>query len=381
MHPLEPIMQELAIPVWAVGSASAMPELQAIYADRLQRNIYPAFAAPATTMRWDPRAYLPEAKSTIVIAVPYNVEPPPSIQASNRIQGQLARYAWGEDYHRVLHGKLELLGKRLATAFKATVWRAAVDSAPLSDRQLAVKNGMAAFGWNSCVFSRDYGSWIVLGSLLIDIELPHTETTSISMQCGPQCGACLKACPTGALEAPYTLNPYICLAYLTQASGVFPRDYRHLLGETIWGCDICQTVCPMNEQRQSLPAPYFGIPRYASLDLAEVLAWTKTEFDDKLGRSAAGWRGKTVLQRNAALALGNSKQAAAVQIVLNVLQNHGSGVVRASALWALMQLDPSLGYSWSQRCLAKDSDPTVQDEAEYWRQKMSKPNDFESHQP
>lgn len=368
MHPLTPIMEKLAIPVWGVGPVTSLPELQEIYAKRVHHQRYPSFAPAPTAERWNPQLLLPDAVSVIVIAVPYYDKEPGGGQCPPEYEGGLARYAWGEDYHAVLHRKLESLGHELAASWGATVWRAAVDSAPLADRQLAVHYGMAAFGWNSCVFTKQYGSWVVLGSLLVDTALPPTAALAPDMPCGSPCRACLQACPTGALIEPYVLDPGRCLAYLTQAAGVFPREFRSRMGAAIWGCDICQSVCPVNQRASASPLSYFGAPEHRSLDLSQILSWTKQDFQAVLGRSAAAWRGRTVLQRNAALALGNIGSKTALPVLEKTLQHHGSAVVRASALWSLNRLDPRGTRSLNQVTWEKDADPIVKEEAAFWLQ-------------
>jgi len=366
VHPAADIMAEVDIPLWAVIRPRVLEHLPAIYRRREQDNTYPALAHTPSSQRWNPAQHLSGVQSILVAALPYN---PTGWIDNGRtpLSGTVSRYAWGRDYHSVLEEKLQQAADLLQSKVGVGRWFAAVDKTPLPDRELAVEARLGCFGWNSCVYCPPFGSRVVLGSLSIDKKLPvHTPPQKPSGDCGVSCSACMQSCPTGAIREPYYINPYICLAYLTQASGVFPRLYRPLLGQRIWGCDTCQDVCPMNQRAEPAQKEYFAPLQYRSLPLPEVLQWSHADFRAKLGKTALGWRGKNILQRNAALALGNSGSSEALPPLQDTVERHGSAVVRASALWAMGRLQPASARRRALQLCGSDIDPIIRQEAQYW---------------
>ena len=185
-----------------------------------------------------------------------------------------------------------------------------VDTGPLPE-ELARRAGLGWIGKNTALINDVYGSWIFLGGMVMNREL---ETDSpVEADCG-ECDRCLKACPAGAIEKPYLVNPHRCLSYLTQKKGFLAPAERVLLGNRLYGCDTCQEVCPKNAQVKRASLPDFSPPGEESLSLEELLCLTGKEFTDRFGHSAAAWRGKTTLQRNAIIALGNSGDPAVISL-------------------------------------------------------------------
>jgi len=290
-----------------------------------RRQELPPFLPP----RWgqSPTQLLPDARSVVAIAIPYlrSAPAPP-----DNLHGVLARYAWIEDYHLLLQEKLGQLANFLRKE-RGGNFIISADTGPIIDRFAAYSAGLGWYGLNHSLFVPGRGSWIVLGEILTDIELePDPPLNSRCLECR----RCLKACPTGALTLS-GLDYGRCISYLTQMKGMVPRELRPWMGRALGGCDRCQEVCPHNQgvptvEGEILPGAPYPV-------LAEVLAMDKKEWTAGLGRSAVGWRGLTIFQRNAVIALGNSKDPEAIAPLADALHNPRPGV-RAHAVWALGQM-------------------------------------------
>jgi epoxyqueuosine reductase len=265
------------------------------------------------TRRADVRQWMPSAQSVIVVACLYNTERPYSTEVADPGVALIARYAWGDDYHRVMTERINLLmdWMRAATseAFDA---RVSVDTAPVQERAYAQRAGIGWIGKNTCVINPDVGSWILLGELITSLPLEPDEPGLD--QCGT-CTLCLDACPTHAIVEPHVLDARLCLSYLSiEIKGSIPIEQRAGLGAHVFGCDICQDVCPYN-----LRAPVAAGPEWAprtSLDqprLAELWSQSDQELAGGIEGTALMRRGVAGLRRNLALALGNSGDAASTR--------------------------------------------------------------------
>jgi epoxyqueuosine reductase len=281
---------------------------------------------------------MPEARTIVSLGISYLSDQPGQQSEAGTPRGKVARYAWGLDYHEVFKDKLWALHayvqERLSRKVEA---RALVDTARIVDRAVAQRAGLGWYGKNTNLLNRERGSWILLGELLLDVELPPDEP--VRTHCG-SCTACMPACPTGALIAPGVLDNNRCISYLTiELKGPIPREMRPLIGDWVFGCDICQDVCPVN--RKAVPgnhpefAPEMGIG--SSPSLIELLDMSEGEFKERFRKSPvkrAKWAG---LRRNAAVALGNVGDPAAVPALVRAL--HGEpALVRGHAAWALGRL-------------------------------------------
>ena len=261
--------------------------------------------------RSDVRAVLPEARSVIMLGTIYNADRPYSTEVPDADAAAIARYAWGDDYHEVIGGRMtELLAvlEQLAGPFRA---KAYVDTGPVQERVYAQYAGLGWIGKNTCLINREIGSWLFLGEIICTLRLePDTQGLE---QCG-SCTRCLEACPTGALVEPGVLDSNRCLSYLTiELRSAIPEARRASIGGHIYGCDICQEVCPYNR-----PAPHSGDapwqPR-GGLDLPRMVdLWRRSDRDLRsLVKGSAMTRAKLVgLRRNLAVAIGNSGEAEAL---------------------------------------------------------------------
>lgn len=323
--------------------------------------------------RADPRALLTEAKTVIVVGLPYGPSPAEQLVALRRSatadqtmprRGTIAGYAVGADYHLVLREKLARLADACAVAIgRPVLARACVDTAPLLEREAARRAGLGFIGKNTMLIAPRAGSRLLIGELLIDAALPPGDETEPG--CG-RCTACLDACPTAAFIGPYVLDARRCISYLTiELKGTIPKALRRAIGTRVFGCDICQDVCPYNASAHAPdPAPEFE-PReeLTEPDLVALLELGSAAYR-KLVRGTALRRVSRIrLARNAAVALGNAGDPSAVPALSRVLRSHSSALVRAHAAWALGELGGELAVSALADAITSDSDETVRREA------------------
>jgi epoxyqueuosine reductase len=285
-------------------------------------------------LRINPAELLPDARSAVVVGL--NYAPAELPETDYRI----ARYALGDDYHQVIRAKLETLLSAIQ-AVAPDVWgRICVDSAPVLERDLAWLAGLGWYGKNTCLINTQRGSYFFLGVLLLTLELEYD--TPAEGGCGT-CRLCLDACPTGALTEPYVLDARKCISYLTiELRDSIPESYRAPMGEWLFGCDICQEVCPFNRPRahQPLRAQPTQEPRLKPRPLPrlhDILTMDESQFADRFRSSAikrAKWRG---LIRNALIVAGNKGDPTLRPLIERYCQHHDP-VLRETAQWALARL-------------------------------------------
>lgn len=265
--------------------------------------------------RVDVRRWLPSARSVVVVACFYHTDRPHSTEVSDPGVAKLSRYCWGDDYHDVLGGRLEALLTWMrdasADAFEA---RIGVDDVPIQERVYAARAGLGWVGRNTCVINPDLGSWFVLGEIVTSLELEPDRP--VFDQCGT-CRLCLEACPTGALVEPGMLDARRCLSYLTiEIRKSIPVESRPDLGSHVFGCDICQDVCPYNATARSAADPVWQ-PR-AGLDQPRLVdLWRASDvgLGARIEGTALRRRGVGGLRRNIAVALGNGGLRDAVDVL------------------------------------------------------------------
>jgi len=248
--------------------------------------------------------------------------------------GYVSRYALGRDYHKVLRKALARLAAELAGSIGPFGYRVCVDSAPVLEKALAREAGLGWIGKHTNLLARDAGSWFFLGEILTDLPLPADRAASA--HCGT-CTACLTACPTAAIVAPYRLDARRCISYLTiELAGSIPPPLRPAIGNRIYGCDDCQLVCPWNKFARAASNPDFKVRHgLDSPRLTELFAWTAAEFDQRMRGSAIYRLGYERWSRNIAVALGNAPAAADVIEALERRRNDPSALVREHVEWAL----------------------------------------------
>jgi epoxyqueuosine reductase len=301
-----------------------------------------AYLAREPERRRDPRVLLSGAHSIVIVAVSYDTLAVPSDILNDPSRGRIARYAWGADYHDVLTPRLRQLGEWISHTS-----RAYVDTGAILERAWAERAGLGFVGKNTCLIHRERGSYLFLGAVLVGEGITDIPASAIhkKAQCGcGNCTRCLVACPTQALVAPYQLDARRCISYLTiEQKGAIPTELRALMGNWIFGCDVCQDVCPY-VRRYSAPTAErafypFDVNR-AAPRLLDVLNWTRDEFnmrykDAPLKR--AKWRG---IMRNACVAAGNWGDASALP-ALRMLAECDEPLVRDHAQWAVRRIADS----------------------------------------
>ncbi|HEY2807492.1 MAG TPA: tRNA epoxyqueuosine(34) reductase QueG [Steroidobacteraceae bacterium] len=248
----------------------------------------------------------------------------------------VSRYALGRDYHKVMRRALAQLATSLARRLGPFGYRVCVDTAPVLERALARDAGLGWIGKHTNLIAREAGSWFFLGEILTDLPLP--TDTAASAHCGT-CSACLPACPTGAIVAPYRLDARRCISYLTiEHHSAIPVELRPAIGNRIYGCDDCQLVCPWNKFAQAAADPDFKVRH--GLDAASLPAlfgWSESQFEERMRGSAIYRIGYERWSRNIAVALGNAPPTAEVMSALNQRKEDGSALVREHVHWALTQ--------------------------------------------
>lgn len=292
-------------------------------------------------LRLDPRGLLPGAKSALVVGLRYEPVAGSSPPPAESIWPMVARYARGRDYHRVLKERLAKVAAELGSLFPGVATRVCVDTAPLLERELAVRAGLGATGKNGLVLNPQFGSWFLLGELLTTLDL--APDIALADLCG-ECRRCLDACPTGALPEPYRVDARRCLSYWTiEHRGEIAEELRPHLAEHLFGCDVCQEVCPWN-QRQLPPAdePEMRLAGMRTeLDLAGLLGISAAEYRRELRGTAMERARREGLRRNAAYALAGSDVPGRAEALARAEADGGSATVAAAARWARTRLEPA----------------------------------------
>jgi len=301
--------------------------------------------------RADPACLWPDAKSVIVLGLNYGPDSDPLALLAAKDKATISVYAQGDDYHDVVKKKLKAIGGFIAQHFKADV-KVFVDTAPVMEKPLAARAGLGWQGKHTNLVSREYGSWLFLGSVFTTLALEPDDPEED--HCGT-CHNCLDACPTKAFPAPYRLDARRCISYLTiENKGPIPREFREAMGNRIYGCDDCLAVCPWNKfasiaqenrlhARDGLRAP----------GLAELAALDDAGFRTLFARSPVKRIGRARFLRNVLTAIGNSGDTALIPAARGLLQDE-SALVRGAAVWALSCLLPREEFSQLRNANERD---------------------------
>jgi len=316
------------------------------------------YMARGEAARADPRVHLPRARSALVVAINYDGTQP---------SGPIARYARGDDYHDVLLAKLHDLTSWLSRDVGKDVWsHAYVDTGPFLEREVARQAGLGWFGKNTNLLHPQLGSFFLLGTLFTDLDLAP-DAPFEGEHCGT-CTRCLDACPTGAFVAPYVLDARRCISYLTiELHGPIPAELREAMGSLVFGCDICQEVCPWNVKFSRAAAHDALAPRAENSepDLTELLLLSEEQFRSRFPRSPVRRAKRRGLARNAAIALGNRRDPRDVPALSQALERDPDPIVRGHAAWALGRFGGnSDAYRALQRALENEEDSSARAEIE-----------------
>jgi epoxyqueuosine reductase len=341
-------------PAVSPAGASRLEEwLAAGYAGQMQ------YLADRLQAYSHPRSVLDGAKSIVALAMNYRTAEPAQPQAG---EGRVSRYAWGDaDYHDVIRERLNQLATFVKEREPASQVRGVVDTAPLLEREYAQLAGLGWIGKNTLLLNRNEGSWFFLSALLTDIALEY-DAANESDHCGT-CRACLDACPTNAFPQPYVLDASRCISYLTiELRDAIPMELRDGLGEWVFGCDVCQDVCPWNSKAPRSRQMEFT-PRHDSnpMDLIALFELDDVAFRERF-RHTPLWRPKRRgLLRNAAIVLGNGPTYAAVPALVRGL-NDVEPLVRGACAWALGRHADAQAREALERRLEVETDEQVRGE-------------------
>jgi len=308
----------------------------------------------------DPETLLPGARSIICLGLSYldELREDPSTG-----RGKVARYALVKDYHRAMKRRMKAFVRRLEERLESPIdakWY--VDDGPMLDRAAAARSGLGWFGKSTNILTGSHGSWILLGQVITNLELEPDQP--LKKTCGA-CVRCIDDCPTGAIMAPYVVDNARCISYQTiENRGAIPLEMRPLIGDWVFGCDICQDVCPVNRKAST---PLQPIPRAEAvestgrLDLAELLELSEQEFRSRFQGTSIMRAKRVGLQKNACVALGNSRDKAGVPTLVSALTGD-EPLVRGHAAWALGQIATADAVADLERASKSETDPYVVEE-------------------
>ncbi|GCE17912.1 tRNA epoxyqueuosine(34) reductase QueG [Dictyobacter kobayashii] len=388
-----------------ITSAAAFPEAKQVIQERIGRGLMdglPWFTSERAEISCHPDALLPEAQSIITLALCYLTEQPVEADET-KPHGRISRYAWGDDYHDIIKPRLQQFANWLKD-YARDEWdqdietRLFVDTGRMVDRAVAQRAGLGWYGKNTNILTKGWGSWVFLAEIVTNLPLQPDE--ALKANCG-SCEICLHACPTGALPNPYELDSPKCISFLTiELRGSIPLEMRPLMGNLIFGCDICQEVCPVNkvaEKRLGLRdihgkpiVPLQSIQKRteqvadsnankvfrpqiefqahpavgSTPELIPLLSLTEEEFRERFRRSPIKRTKRRGLLRNVCVALGNSKDPQAIPALEKALHDE-EALIRGHAAWALGSIGGSSAVQALQEALTTEEDVEVQKEIKY----------------
>jgi len=384
----------LGFDIVRITGAREFPEVERVIKERIAQGLMdglPWFTAERAEVSCHPDALLPEARSIIALALFYLTEQPDELQ-DGVPRGRISRYAWGDDYHEIIKLKLQQFAAWLRAyardEVKEVETRLFVDTGRLVDRAVAQRAGLGWYGKNTNILTKGWGSWIFLAEIVSNLPLGGDAgklyDPPSKANCG-RCEICLHACPTAALPAPYVLDNTRCISYLTiELRGSIPLELRPLMGNLIFGCDICQQVCPVNiviERRLGLRKdggvstssslhPVTFHPRQefrsregigSSPELIPLLSLTEEQFRERFRLSPIRRARRRGLLRNVCVALGNIGDPQAVPALIGALYDH-EPLVRGHAAWALGRIGGEQAKKALEKAAAGEDNQEVKKE-------------------
>ncbi len=363
-----------------VTSAEPFPATEATLKQRIGDGLFTGldwFTAARAEVSCDPRALHPAARSVISLATFYLTDAPRDLTVPGEPHGRVSCYAWGDDYHEVIRRRLDQLAELVRSLAPAGDDKTLVfvDTGRMVDRAVAERSGLGWFGKNTMILTKGWGSWVFLAEIVTSLDLE--PDAPLATNCGA-CDACLRACPTGALVAPYVLDNRRCISYLTiELRGSIPIELRPLIGSHIFGCDICQEVCPVNHVAERRLRVASGPSRRgerlefrpranagSSPALLPLLALDDAQFRERFRGSPITRAKRRGLLRNVCVALGNIGDPVAVPALSEALHD-AEPLVRGHAAWALGRIGGHDAALALDAALAHEADDTVQSEICY----------------
>ncbi|MED3877206.1 tRNA epoxyqueuosine(34) reductase QueG [Lysinibacillus capsici] len=353
----------MSIGVDKIGFTTAAPftELKNRLRRQQELGYQSGFEESDIQKRTEPLQLLDEAESIVAIAVAYpsRMQNAPIGKRGAR-RGIFCRASWGVDYHTALRERLKLLSTWLEEHVKGVRIESMVDTGALVDRAVAERAGIGWSGKNCSIITPEFGSYVYLGELITNI--PFAPDKPMEDECG-DCRLCLDVCPTGALIQGGQLDAQRCIAFLTQTKGTLPDEFRSHIGNRLYGCDTCQTVCPKNKGKINwIHEEFIPDPELAKPLLTPLLTITNREFKGRFGHVSGSWRGKKPIQRNAILALAHFKEEAAIPDLIALLHKDDRPVIRGTAAWALGKIGGDTAQTALHEAEAREQDEEVRSE-------------------
>lgn len=350
--------KEIGIDKIGFTSASTFDELRNRLIQQQALNYQSGFEESDIEKRVRPELIFKDPQSIISIALAYpsKLKDAPKSKKGER-RGIFCRASWGTDYHVVLREKLQLLEAFLKEKVPGVKTKSMVDTGELSDRAVAERAGIGWSGKNTSIITPEFGSYVYLGDMITN--LPFEPDQPMEDQCG-SCNQCVEVCPTGALVQGGQLDSNRCIAFLTQTKGFLPDEFRAKIGNRIYGCDTCQTVCPKNKgidfhfHKEVEPDPEIAKPL-----LKPLLTISNKDFKERFGHVSGSWRGKKPIQRNAILALAHFKDESALPELISLMKDDPRPVIRGTAAWAIGKIGGDEAYTALQAAREKEKDEEV----------------------
>ncbi|GLB58640.1 tRNA epoxyqueuosine(34) reductase QueG [Cytobacillus sp. NCCP-133] len=344
-------------------TASTFDEMKNRLIRQQELQYQSGFEEPDIEKRVNPGLLMDKPRSIISIALAY-----PSkmkvrvVSKKGERRGIFCRASWGKDYHHLLRDRLQKLEDFIQERIPEANCKSMVDTGELVDRAVAQRAGIGWSGKNCSIITPEFGSYVYLGEMITN--LPFEPDEPMEDQCG-SCNKCVDVCPTGALIQGGQLDAQKCIAFLTLTKGFLAEPYREKLGNRLYGCDTCQTVCPENKGKDFLfheemePDPEVAKPL-----LRPLLFISNREFKEKFGPVSGSWRGKKPIQRNAIIALAHYKDVTAIVDLIKVLTTDPRPVIRGTAAWALGKIGGRESLEAMEKALEMEQDEEVLSEIE-----------------
>jgi len=355
--------KEIGIDKIGFTTASPFSQLKNRLLRQQELGYQSGFEEPDIDKRVTPAMLLEGAQSIISIALAYPAKMTIRVESKKgERRGIFSRASWGLDYHHILRDRLTKLEEFIINKIPNAKLKSMVDTGELSDRAVAERAGIGWSGKNCSIITPEFGSYVYLGEMITNI--PFEPDTPIEDNCG-SCTKCLDACPTGALIQGGQINANRCISFLTQTKELIPDEFREKIGNRVYGCDSCQTACPINKginfhfHEEMEPDPVVAKPL-----LKPILKLSNREFKKRFGSISGAWRGKKPIQRNAIIALAHFKDESAVPDLIDVLQTEASPVTRGTAAWALGKIGGETAYAALRKAKELETDIEVQSEIE-----------------
>jgi len=339
-------------------TATTFEEMKIRLIQQQELNYQSGFEEKDIEKRVTPSLLMDQPKSIISIALAYPSKMKERVVGKKGARrGIFCRASWGTDYHVVLRDRLSKLEAYIKDRVPDALCKSMVDTGELVDRAVAERAGIGWSGKNCAIITPEFGSYVYLGEMITN--LPIEPDTPMEDQCGT-CNKCIEVCPTGALVQGGQINAQRCIAFQTQTKGFLAEEFREKIGNRLYGCDTCQTVCPKNKGIDFHLHPEMEPdPEIAKPLLQPLLFMSNKEFKEKYGHVSGSWRGKKPIQRNAIIALAHFKETEAIGDLITVMQKDPRPVIRGTAAWALGKIGGMDSKSALENAVNKEDDTEV----------------------